>query len=156
MRVQITKRPDGAGLLRCVRHDGSQAWQKQSERHAAHFALHDLTHFAVESTLGYQNGFFGLLKQGWDMADVTGKGARGPLPRQAIEVEEIVGLFDMERASRGTWTSTEFNNCARIRADNGSSRILTNEEIVRIRDCRNALFARWAETPEGGVLELQF
>jgi hypothetical protein len=42
MRVQITKRADGAGVLRCTRKDGSVKWQKQKERRAPFFALHDL------------------------------------------------------------------------------------------------------------------
>jgi len=60
LSIQITKRSDGGGVLRCVRADGSVTWQKQTARHAAFFALHDLTHFAVETTLGYRQGFFGL------------------------------------------------------------------------------------------------
>ena len=98
MRVQITKKADGSGVLRCIRDDGSVTWQKQTDRHAAFFALHDLTHFAVETTLGYQRGFFGLIAEGWEMEDTTGKGARGPLPPEAVEVEGIVGLLDAERA----------------------------------------------------------
>ena len=71
-------------MLRCVRADGSLTWQKQTDRHAAFFALHDLTHFAVETTLGYARGFFGLIAEGWDFEDTGGKGARGPLPPEAI------------------------------------------------------------------------
>jgi hypothetical protein len=78
--VEFAKRKDGAGVLRCVR--GSVTWQKQTERHAAYFAPHDLTHFAVESVLGYSRGFFGLFREGWDFDDTTGKGAKGPLPAE--------------------------------------------------------------------------
>ena len=92
MKVQINKRADGSGVLRCIRADGSATWQKQTDRHAAFFALHDLTHFAVETTLGYRRGFFGLIAEGWEIDDTTGKGARGPLPPEAGEVEELVGL----------------------------------------------------------------
>src|SRR6516225_617025 len=96
--IRLTKRMDGGSVLRCVRGDGSVTWQKQ-DRHAAFFALHDLTHFAVESTLGFQSGFFGRIAKGWDIDDTTGKGARGRLPEEAIEVEHIVGLLGAERAS---------------------------------------------------------
>ena len=58
LRVEISKRPDGSGVLRCTRADGSATWDKR-EKHAVFFALHDLTHFAVESALGFQSGFFG-------------------------------------------------------------------------------------------------
>ena len=73
LKIEIVKQPDGAGVLRCTRKDGSVTWQKQT-KHAAHFALHDLTHYAVESTLGCRQGFFGLVAEGWDIEDTTGKG----------------------------------------------------------------------------------
>ena len=76
-------------MLKCIRADGTTTWQKQSERHAAFFSLHDLTHFAVETTLGLKRAFFGLIAEGWDIEDTTGKGARGPLPAEAIEVERV-------------------------------------------------------------------
>src|ERR1700733_6609574 len=102
LRIEIVKQPDGAGVLRCTRQDGSVSWQKQT-RHAVHFAAHDLTHFAVETVLGYRRGFFGLIAEGWEVEDTTGKGARGPIPEEAGEVEKIVGLFDSERASGMLW-----------------------------------------------------
>src|SRR5579872_4676253 len=109
--IEILKQPDGSGVLRCTREDGSVTWQKQA-RHAAHFALHDLTHFAVETALGYRRGFFGLIAEGWDVDDTTGKGTRGALPAAAVEVEKIVGLFDSERASGTLWSAEEFNTFA--------------------------------------------
>jgi hypothetical protein len=98
LKIEIAKRADGAGLLRCTRPDGSVTWQKQSDRHALHFTMHDLTHFAVETMLGYQRGFFGLIAEGWNVEDTTGKGARGKLPEEAGEVESIVGLSSMPSA----------------------------------------------------------
>ncbi len=145
MLVQITKRVDGGGVLRCVRADGTVTWQKQ-DRHAPFFALHDLTHFAVESTLRIQRGFFGLIAEGWDLEDTTGKGARGPLPREALEVEGIVGLFDAERGSGAIWTADEFNQFA--------SRQLTVEEVAQIRARRSDLFKQWSALPPGQTLDL--
>ena len=56
MRIEIAKRSDGVGVLRCTRDDGTVVWQKQP-RHRAHFALHDLIHFAAETSLGYSQAF---------------------------------------------------------------------------------------------------
>jgi hypothetical protein len=157
VRVQITKRADGAGILKCIRSDGTATWQKQSDRHAAHFALHDLTHFAVETTLGYQSAFFGLLAQGWDMEDVTGKGKRGLLPSEATEVERIVGLFDAERGCGTVWTTEEFNHFAATRAsDVCPAHELSTEEISSIKSFRIELFKRWFALPKGESLELEF
>src|ERR1051326_4162040 len=96
LTVEIAKRSDGAGTLSCTRKDGSVTWQKQM-KHAVHFALHDLTHFAVEKTLGYRRGFFGLIAEGWDIDDTAGKGQRAPLPEEPLELEGTVGLVVLER-----------------------------------------------------------
>jgi hypothetical protein len=148
MRIRITKRPDGAGILRCTRSDGSVTWQKQTSRNAAHFALHDLTHYAVETTLGLK-GFFSLLEQGWDMEDTTGKGARGPVPEEAIEVERLVGGFDSERACGTLWTAEEFTEFTR-------ARVLAQADLNRVRSRRAELFRLWRDVPAGGSLELNF
>ena len=145
MRVQITKKTDGSGVLRCVRDDGSVTWQKQNDRHAAYFSLHDLTHFAVETELGLRRGFFGLIAEGWDINDTTGKGARGPLPREAGEVEMIVGLF-----SAGT--VDEFNEAAAM----VGTRKLSFDEIERVKKKRSELFQQWSAVAPGAMLELEY
>jgi hypothetical protein len=147
LSIEILKQPDGTGMLRCTRTDGSITWQKQA-KHAAHFALHDMTHYAVESALGYRRGFFGLIAEGWDVEDTQGKGTRGALPAEAIEVEKIVGLFDAERASGTLWTAEEFSQFA--------PRLLTEEEIQKVRALRSRLFRQWSEIAPGQKLELTF
>lgn len=147
MQIEIAKRPDGTGVLRCTRDDGSVTWQKQA-KHAAFFALHDLTHYAVETALDYRQGFFGLIAEGWEIEDTGGKGARGALPGEAIEVERIVGLFDSERGSNTLWTAEEFNQFA--------PRTLTNAQIRSVRHLRSALFQRWFAIKPGEKLELVF
>lgn len=147
MRIEIVKRADGAGVLRCTRADGSVTWQKQA-KHGAHFALHDLTHYAVEKALRYRCGFFGLIASGWNIEDTGGKGARGAVPAEALEVERVVGVFDSERASGALWSTEEFNGFA--------PRPLTEAEILQVRTMRSDLFRRWAGVVPGQVLELEF
>ena len=147
LRIEILKQPDGAGVLRCTRQDGSVTWQKQT-KHGAYFALHDLTHFAVEAVLGYRHGFFGLIAAGWDVEDTTGKGSRGALPPEAVEVEQIVGLFQTEQTSGTLWTAEEFNRFA--------PRALTDAEIQNVRAVRDTLFQKWFATRTGQKLELDF
>jgi len=147
LHIEISKRADGAGVLRCIREDGSVTWQKQA-KHGAYFALHDLTHYAVETALGYHRGFFGLIAEGWEVEDTTGKGARDPLPAEALEVERIVGLFDSERGSGMLWTAEEFNGFA--------PRALTDADIQKVRALRGELFRRWSAVVTGQKLELEF
>jgi hypothetical protein len=158
LTIQITKRPDGAGVLRCIRRDGSVTWQKQSDRHAGFFALHDLTHFAVESVLGFHIGFYGLISAGWEIEDTTGKGTRGALPAEAVAVEHIVGLFDSERATAAQWTANDFNEyAARQAAARGFPvpRPLSEDDLARVRTLRSKVFSDWHALAPGGVLELR-
>lgn len=148
LKIQITKRSDGGGVLRCTRADGSVTWQKQTARHAAHFALHDLTHYAVESALGFRGGFYGLIADGWEIEDTTGKGQRGRIPPEAGVAECIVGLFDMERAGGVIYTAEEFNQ--------HSPRPLRDEDLARVRKLRSELFTRWFDVAPGAALEIQF
>lgn len=147
LRIEIVKRDDRTGVFRCTRADGSVAWQKQP-KHVAFLASHDLTHFALETVLGYGRGFFGLIAEGWDLEDAGGDGARGPVPGEAIEVEKFVGRFDSERASTVRWSPEEFNSFA--------PRPPTDEEIGRLRAFRTDLSRRWAAVRTGEALQLQF
>jgi hypothetical protein len=156
--IQITKRTDGGGVLRCVRQDGSVTWQKQN-RHAAFFSVHDLTHYAVESTLGLRRGFFGLIAEGWDVEDTTGKGARGPLPDDAAEAESIVGMLDAERAGGALWTAREFNEHRALHHESRGrkpGRELTDEEMIRLRARRAELLQQWFALPPGATFEMRY
>jgi hypothetical protein len=159
LRIQITKRPDGGAVLKCVRADGTETWQKQTGHQAAFFPLHDLTHYAVESELAIRDAFYGLISAGWTIDDTTGKGARGALPADAVFVENVVGTLDTERASGSRWTAEEFNeNTARFAANGGrpAPRRLTDDELGRIRKRRADLFEQWRKLPSGQMIELTF
>jgi hypothetical protein len=159
LTVQITKRADGTGVLKCLRPDGTETWQKQEGRHAPFFALHDLTHFAVETELGVRKAFYGLIADGWSIEDTTGKGDKGPLPDDAFFVENLVGTFDMERASGTRWTAAEFNDALARHAETSgrpAPRRLTDDDLARIRKRRAELFEQWQAIPAGGTLTLPF
>lgn len=107
--------------------------------------LRDLTHIAVEAVLQAQSGFFGLVAQGWDIEDTTGDRARGPLPREALEVEQLVALFLAERSSGAQWTPGDFS----------SVRPLTGEQLDAVRWMVDDLLAEWAAVPVGGAFVMQ-
>lgn len=98
LTVSLKKQSDGRTAFTLERADGSRAWQRQ-ERHAAFFAAHDLTHYAVESLLGLKHAFYGLVAAGWDLGDFLPPYPRGPLNAEALWAETLVGLLDAERAS---------------------------------------------------------
>ena len=154
LEIELHKRGDGGALLRCRRADGTSSWQRHEGPQAAFFPLHDLTHYAVEQVLGARQGFFGLVAAGWDVADTTGKGARGPLPPEAVVVERIVGLLDAERASGAIWSAAEF--AAYAPGAPPGALPLDDAALGRIRVLRAELFGRWRALPAGGTLALRF
>ena len=159
MQVSIAKRMDGLGVLRCRRDDGSETWQRQSERHAVYYTYHDLTHFAVETTLGFTRGFYGLIASGWEIEETTGKGSRGKLPMEAGHVEMIVGLFDRERASGVEWSAADFNEFARLHCESRGGeapRELTEDQLRAVRQRRGELFRQWEAVAPGEELQLTF
>jgi hypothetical protein len=157
--IEFTKRADGRTVLRCVRADGSVTWQRNDDQHARFFPLHDLTHYAVETELGFAKGFFGLIAAGWNIDETTGKTPRGALPSEALEVEYVVSAFSAERAGGVGATAAEFNELAATFAsakEMPPPRQLSDEDLARVRSRFDELAAKWRSLPTGATLELKF
>ncbi len=162
LTLVLKKHADGRSAFTLERADGSRTWQRQ-ERHAAFFAAHDLTHYAVETTLGLREAFYGLVAGGWDFDDFLPPYARGPLNAEALWAETLVGLLDVERgtatdgaalmqASEFTAVLTEHLRAAGFAAP----RALDEPTLAAIRARRDALLAEWAALPAGETLRLPF
>jgi hypothetical protein len=160
LKIRLKRRADGSSALTCERADGSVTWQRQEGSIGMVFPSHDLTHYAVETALGYHHGFFGLVADGWDIGDFAAPWARGPIPKEALEVELIVGLMDMQRLMNADWTAEELLAQGKLYVDGkqGKAQLpeLTQEMFTRVRELRRDVFARWAETAPGETLELVF
>lgn len=160
LTLQFKKRGDGGAALTLVRRDGSRTWQRQ-DRHAAFFAFHDLTHYAVESVLGVTRGFYGLVAEGWDFDDFGSDARRGELPPEALWVEELVGLLDIVADTDAPGTRRlNADELTRVLAERlpagASSRAIGEQELLRIRSYRDALLARYAAVPAGDTFVLAF
>jgi hypothetical protein len=165
LTVRIKRHPDGSSSLTCLRPDGTRTWQRQQGGYALVFPSHDLTHYAVESVLGYARGFYGLIAAGWDVSDFAAPWRRGPIPPEAVEVELIVGFFQMDRRA-GAWTAETFDAHAERFVDSRralrpgrslpSIPRLDIDQIERVRASRDALFVRWGAIEPGETLELAF
>ena len=161
LKVEFEKRADGDIIMRCTREDGSITWQRNNGARASFFVIHDLTHLAVERTLKRRDGFFGLIAQGWDVEDTEGKGPRGELPPTTVEIENLVGLFDRERAGGPgvQWTSDEFNSAAAEYAkmhDRLAPAPLTEDQLSAIRNDLRELHGEWRETKPGNTMQTFF
>jgi hypothetical protein len=159
LRIDITKRADGAAILCCTRADGSVCWQRQEGRQAQFFPRHDLVHYAVESALGADRGFFGLIAQGWDITDTEGKGTRGPLPAQAIFIEHLVGLIERGGIGRAPLSAAELNEQVGQLAAEGrlaAAIAVSDDTLFGMRAQIDELHEQWASVMPGGMLTLWF
>ena len=143
-------------VLTCVRDDGTSTWMH--ERHG--FVVHDLGHYAVETTFGYEAGFFGLVAKGWDLSAADfGRDPRTkqkyPWPSGARQepVEYVVSLI--QRRSEGIQTPDEIREAMRLYCGHAPD-TFTDERIERAHQEVGRLERLWAAVPEGGSLELEF
>ena len=162
LHIRIKRHADSSASITLTRADGSVTWQRQRGQIGHVFPPHDITHYAVETSLGYRQGFFGLVADGWEIADFAAPWPRGPIPREAMEVELIVGFFDAERRSAGQWSTQQFNEHA-VKYVSSSKHaatltppVLGDHDISRIRLARQEILERWFATCAGNALELTF
>jgi hypothetical protein len=157
--IRIKKGTDGRTALSCTRADGTTTWQRQEGGQAAFFPKHDLTHYAVETTLGKRKGFYGLVASGWDFSDFGSPWPRGKLPPEASIVEAIVGFFDLERSTGAREAASELNRVlAEYCEENDlpAQPLLTEDDLARVRARRAELFGGWDAVEPGQALEVVF
>ena len=155
MFIQIKKGRDGPATLACLRSDGTRTWGKEHP----FFPVHDITHCAVESVLGFDQAFFGLIASGWSIDDFEKPGASRKMPLQAIVAEHIVGVFDRERALPEPLTAAAFNETVVASlppAEGAAFQPLTEAQLSRVRELRRTLEATWYALPSGETLETSF
>ena len=159
LTIRLSRRADGAVLFELHRADGTKTWQKRTGATADFFAVHDLTHYAVETELHFARAFYGLVAEGWELRDFGTPWPRGPLPAEALPAEVIVGCFDTARASHSPLTATDCNTSIASYFGNAGMAppvALTDEMLSRVRERLSDLVWRWHALPLQETLELSF
>ena len=159
MKIQFKKSELGA-TLNCFRDDGTNTWYRPKPQHASHFALHDLTHYAVESELADRDGFFSLVASGWAIEDFENSSTTDEsLTMDARIIEWLVGQLDAERASFATWPAQLFNQHYQLYAklrNLDSEFEIQQAQLERIREQRDELIRKWEAISQGEIMELAF
>ncbi|MEP7345757.1 MAG: hypothetical protein ABI877_10835 [Gemmatimonadaceae bacterium] len=156
LRIRFKKLRDGSHNFSCERSDGTQTWQRQPNISI----LHDLTHYAVETTLGHRRGFYGMVAEGWNLTDFGAPWPRGPLPADADPSELIVGFFDVERTMEEPFSAQDFNASMasyylqHLGRDAGWE--ISEPQLSGIRARLIVLFEQWRQLAPGDTLELDF
>lgn len=164
MLLRFKKTRDGC-VLTCIRNDGSVDIQRSSQ--GAFFALHDLLHYAVETTLGFRQAFLGLLASGWSFH--TFEDHDDPryqsMPAEALVAEHLVAILSRQ-FSGSAWEDPELLDlwAEEINAElaielhkvGAPPYGATPNQLATI--CRRYLErgTQWANTPLGEHLELDF
>lgn len=164
MQLRFKKTRDGC-VLTCIRNDGSVDIQRSSQ--GAFFALHDLLHYAVETTLGFRQAFLGLLASGWSFH--TFEDHDDPryqsMPAEALVAEHLVAILSRQ-FSGSAWEDPELLPlwAEEINAELAVELTRANHAIFRASPDQLAstchryleLGTEWANKPVGEHLELDF
>ena len=158
MKLKIKKRDTGDAVLTFVRDDGSATSGRLGS--GGFGAVHDLTHYAVETTLGLRQGFYGLLAQGWDIPDFEVKGTGRQLPDEALVAECIVGQLSNAVFAGKEPPAEEFNWLVRAAVEGvrpgAVAPAISADTLRQMKQTLDALLARWRALPPGETLELEF
>lgn len=155
MEVKITRNRNGHGMLHCTRPDGSATWLPLSP----FFVLHDLCHYAVETTLGFTKAFYGMLAAGTDIRQFELPKEQRPfeLSPEALQAEQIVNLLVIEYAQgRMDDLLDQLAAVNELNASRQEPAVLDIAQLELIRERFNALAEKWQALPENESLVLNF
>lgn len=154
MRIRLVKRKDGRHRSTYHRNDGSETWQLSDD----FFIRHDLSHYAIEKTLGFKTAFYGMVNGGIEPADFLDRQKREAmkLTPEAFSAESMANLFLMDFFQGKV---ADFNGLQKetMRTSFPQSEFfeLTNEEVENIRTLLQELLNRWQQLPPNGVIDLE-
>jgi hypothetical protein len=154
MRIRLTKLSDQNHKVEVVRADGSRETVELETREAL---FHDLLHFAVESSLPTQQGFWGTLASGKTFADLNDRS--GEAVRENAEalyrVEGIVGAMHGvaelpvdEALARLHWYS---ESQGQPPAD-----WCTKRFVAAVSELIRRLQGQWKATPFGETMDIEW
>lgn len=164
MLIRMKKTDDGV-VMTCVR-EGHPP-QIQRTAHDGFFALHDLLHYAVETALGFDQAFLGLIATGWSFENFTRRDdpRYRALPPQALAAEHIVNIFSLtlreavpQDQELLELLAEEINRdlAAAMRDCGIAAPTLTAVDVATICKTFSDLSRRWAALSVGGELQLAF
>jgi hypothetical protein len=157
MTIVFRKKEGKPHAMQCIREGqkSNQIWQRSDD----FYIFHDLIHYAVETKMPLENGFFGMLKSGISIHDFEGARENRPkLTFDAILAETLVGVFQHE-FSQGQSQFEDFiehwKNNLNLMGVHECPRI-SEDKIEEIRLEIKRLLEIWQKTPVNEALELIF
>src|SRR5919197_2091629 len=160
LSFRMKKRADADAQLILVREDGSFT-SGAIGPHTGYGPAHDLAHYVIESTLGLDEGFLGLVASGWEIRDFEVKGAVARLPPEALFAESAAGELSRQHLMGQPSTPADFNWTIRQTLERSGSRgyatpVIDADTLERIRARLLDLHLQWLALPIGETLVLSF
>jgi hypothetical protein len=152
MQIKITKR-NNRNQLTCVRKDGSLVKSDLGPK----LPFHDIAHFVVEKTLGLQNGFYGNIKNGYTIEQLSDKQIIKTLGHQTWFAE--ITTRALQSLSSGACTIEQFAELIETEMKQFSFHYpfkFTEELISKMQNDYKKLLELWDAILEGETLVLEF
>ena len=155
MKIIFKKNKTYQNYIHCIRDDGTATWMKAD----IFFIMHDLMHYAVETTMNYKNGFYGMLETGIDITgfEVPKTERKFKMTAEALHAESLVNLLVIE-IKQGKMKDIN-SMLAEIYVNNNypfAPVNLSEEQHDKIMEVFNDLFHKWNVLDENNILELIF
>lgn len=152
MLILLTKISDQRHALEILRSDGSRERIELVTREAL---FHDFLHYAVESSLSTQGGFWGSLASGKTMADLNDRTGASMKERAATlyAVEAAVGMMS------GIIDIPKDQALAKLRwyhetQGQAAPAWCTERFVIAVREHMRRLQGQWRATPYGESMEI--
>jgi hypothetical protein len=155
MQLRISKNTDKPHVIGYKRDDGSETWTRADE----FFVLHDLSHYAIEKTLGYTTAFMGMLNGGVDIKDFEDRNKRKAMrvTAEGASAENMANLFLMEVSQGETEDFNQVLADSFVKIGGGETPVrLSPDQLDAIRSFYRRLLAEWAALPAGQTMILEF
>ena len=157
MQVRFIKESPDRYRLECFREDGSKT---EASLELRGYFKHDLMHVVVEREANLQNSFFGMVKMGRELAELSPKAIRKSSPEFSpeIQITEIV-VAALQGASKSEPDCEEV--CRKISEylallSLAKPAYLTPDFCLRAVAEHRSLLGRWGQLRGGESLEFSF
>ncbi|WP_347922337.1 hypothetical protein [Pontimicrobium sp. SW4] len=160
MTITLKKSTTKSSILTIVRSDGSSTWSKLHRG----LETHDLAHYAVESTLKFNKAFYGIINDGYTVADFELPKEQRPfavrvenLHPDAIITEHIVNMLEVELLNSGF--NDHFIEALKniLKVNNLEFPNNLNENTLKqIRTTYHKLYNQWLALTDDQELKINF
>ena len=159
LTFRLKKNADAKSQLILIREDGTHTAGTIGPADG-YGPVHDLTHFAIESTLGIDEGFLGLCASGWEISDFEVRGTPGRLPAEAIFAEVAAGELSRQVLTRQMTSLEDFLWAIDLTFKQHPGGVdrpeITEEKFAVIHAFIAEQWKRWREMPANGTIELTY